>query len=99
MGPTWLYLLFFAGGSVGCVVTLADSRSFSCPGTLCCVRKEKLSYVGAAWRRRKPTKLQRLVVSRRQSREYAGAADRGQAVCSRGSRTMPDCSRPGHTCW
>src|SRR5271156_3785734 len=40
MGPTWLDLLFSAGDSVGCVVTLADSRSFSCPSTLRCVRDE-----------------------------------------------------------
>ena len=34
---------FLCEGSVGCVVTLADSRSFSCPTTLRCVRDENVA--------------------------------------------------------
>src|SRR5271154_5858053 len=84
MGSTWLCLLFFAGGSVGYVVTLADSRSFSCPTRLRCVRDEN---VARSMRRsdvvNQPTSGASLSSGDKGLR-YAPAADRGSAVRSRG---------------
>src|SRR5882757_9307830 len=77
MEPTWLYLLFFDWVRVWHLLIRGLAGG---SGMLRCVRKEKLSYAGAARRRRKPTKLQRIVVSRRQSRLRQALLDfEGQA--------------------
>src|ERR1700722_17786154 len=83
MGSTWL-LPFLCGGA-GCVVRLGDSRSFSCPTTLRCVRDE--GNVARPRRRsdvvNQPTSGASLSSGDKGLR-YGWAADRGPAIYSNG---------------